>query len=71
VTGALYYVIPDKIDAFTAAPIAIGGSVVAAWCVLYLTRRWDASSGWIDRTGRLLGVAAIAAMFFCLVLYRI
>jgi hypothetical protein len=71
VTGYLYYLFPDSADASTAAPIAMAGSVAAAWSVLVLSRRWQSEPGWIDRMGRLLGVIAIANGLLGLVVHRI
>ena len=34
--------------------------IVAAWSILALGGRWKAEAGWIDRTGRLIGVLWIA-----------
>lgn len=33
--------------------------VVGAWLILAITGRWKAEPGWIDRTGRLLGVIVV------------
>lgn len=38
---------------------AVGGSVALAWVGLAMGRRWRAERGWIDRSGRCLGVAAM------------
>jgi hypothetical protein len=44
----------------TVTPIAVGVTVALAWAGLALSRRWEAEPSWIDRMGRLIGVAAIA-----------
>jgi hypothetical protein len=44
----------------TLPPVAIGGTVAIAWAGLALSRKWEAERSWIDRTGRVLGVAAIS-----------
>jgi hypothetical protein len=41
--------------------VAVGGTVAFAWSVLALSKQWQSEPGWIDRTGRVLGTAAIAA----------
>ncbi len=60
-TGALVFLWPSVFDTGrgNAMITAIGGSVALAWVGLTLGRRWRAERGWIDRSGRCLGVAAI------------
>jgi hypothetical protein len=57
-------------DAMVTA-IAVGGTVALAWTVLALSRRWESEPGWVDRTGRLLGAAAIVNGALCFTLYGI
>ena len=71
VTGCLLIVFPEQVDPMTAAPIAVGGAVGAAWLILALIRRWDPEPGWIDRLGRILGCIAIATALIGLVVHRI
>jgi hypothetical protein len=71
VLGSIHYLFPDQLDAITAPGIAVGSTVAAAWCVLALSRGWESERGWIDRTGRLLGVAAVAAGLLGLLIDRI
>jgi hypothetical protein len=71
VTGYIHYLFPDLLDAITGPDIAVGGTVAAAWFVLALSRKWEVEPGWIDRMGRLLGAAAIAAALLGLVIFRI
>ena len=40
-------------------PIAVGGTVALAWVCLALSRKWEPESSWIDRFGRIFGVAVI------------
>ena len=44
---------------FELLPAALGLAVLAAWTTLLLGRRWRAEPSWIDRMGRMLGVAWI------------
>jgi hypothetical protein len=67
-TGLLLYAFPGRVDSFTAAPIAIGGSVAVAWTVLVLGRLQEPDPGWVGRLGRLLGsVSIVAALLFAVV----
>jgi hypothetical protein len=70
-TGFLLWVFPDRVNSFTAAPIAVGTAVAISWVILAVSRRWRAEPGWPDRIGRLLGAAAIAAALLDAVVYRI
>jgi hypothetical protein len=60
ITGLLLTAFPRRFDSFTAAPIAVGGTVAICWGILRLSRKWNTEPGWIDRLGRTLGCAAIA-----------
>jgi hypothetical protein len=71
VTGWLYYVFPNKVDATNAAAFAVGGTVAMAWSVLALGRRWQPDPGWVDQMGRILGCAAIATASLGLIMLRI
>jgi hypothetical protein len=71
VTGALVTLFPNRIDSFTAAPIAVGGTVALAWGLQALTRSWKPETGWIDRTGRLLGCVSIGLALLGSLIYRI
>jgi hypothetical protein len=67
-TGLLLRALPDAVDSFTAAPIAIGGSVAVSWSVLAASRRQEPEPGWVGRLGRLLGgVSIVTALFFAVV----
>jgi hypothetical protein len=70
-TGFLVYLFPDKVDAMTAAPAAIGVAVAAGWGALALSRRWEPEPGWVDRMGRALGCAAIGTALIGLLIFRI
>ena len=70
-TGFLIILFPDKVDSMTAAPIAVGGTVVVGWVVLALSRKWAHEPGWIDRLGRILGCAAIGTAILGLMIFRI
>ena len=39
--------------------IAVGGTVGLAWMCLALSGKWEAEASWVDRFGRLMGVAMI------------
>jgi hypothetical protein len=70
-TGALLVLFPEKVDAMTAAPTAVGVAVAVAWGVLALSGRWRAEAGWVDRMGRLLGWAAIGTALLGILVFRI
>lgn len=70
-TGGLLWLLPGKVDAFTAAPTAAGGAVAVSWIVLALARSWKPEAGWVDRIGRALGCAAIGTAMLGLVVFRI
>jgi hypothetical protein len=70
-TGGLLALFPDKVDAMTAAPVAIGGAVAAGWVILALSRRWEPERGWVDRVGWILGCIAIGTGLLGLVIHRI
>ncbi len=40
----------------------VGPAVIGAWLVLAIGRRWRSERGWIDRSGRLLGIFWIVRM---------
>jgi hypothetical protein len=44
---------------FDLLPTALGLAILAAWTTLLLGRRWRAEPSWLDRMGRMLGVAWI------------
>lgn len=51
---------PSIEDFFLFSPWAIGAAVASAWMTLGFGHRWRAEPHWIDRLGRILGVAWIA-----------
>lgn len=55
-----FYPIPFR--AFNFLLTAVGHSVLAAWSVLALSRRWRPERSWIDRSGRALGVGWIVLL---------
>lgn len=61
VTGWLHRLFFGRIIDACATAIAVGASVVIAWCILALSRQWTSESSWVDWLGRLNGAAAIAA----------
>jgi hypothetical protein len=71
VTGLIHILLPDRIDAFRGAGIAVGVSVGMAWFILALIGRWKPEPGWVDRMGRLLGAMAIGTALLGFVMYRI
>jgi hypothetical protein len=71
VTGLIHILFPGRIDSLTGPAIAVGGTVAVAWFLLALSRRWHAEPGWVDRLGRLLGAAALAAALLGVVIDRI
>ena len=60
VTGWLHRLFFGRINDRTATAIAVGGTVALSWACLALTRKWRDEQSWVDRTGRMLGAAAIA-----------
>lgn len=50
--GVMYY--------FDLVPYPVGVSVLAAWGHLIVSGRWRPERSWIDRAGRLIGVAWLA-----------
>jgi hypothetical protein len=71
VTGFIHILFPDWIDSLTGPAVTVGGTVAVAWCILAISRQWDAEPGWVDRMGRLLGAAAVGTGLLGLVIYRI
>ena len=71
VTGWLHLMFPDRMSSETGAAIAAGGTVGVAWIVLSFSGWGLAEPGWIDRLGRLLGVASITALFLGSIVFRI
>jgi hypothetical protein len=61
VLGWLDRLLAGKMNYRCGIAIAVGGTVTFAWSVLALSKQWQAEPSWIDRTGRILGCAAIAA----------
>ena len=61
VFGWLDRLLAGKMHYLPGLALAVGGTVAFAWSVLALSKQWQAEPGWIDRTGRILGSAAIAA----------
>ena len=59
VTGWLHRLFFGRLNDPTVTAIAVGGTVTLAWALLALSRKWEAERSWVDRLGRLLGVAAI------------
>jgi hypothetical protein len=70
-TGALLALFPERVDAMTSAPAAIGGAVAVGWGILALSRWWEPERGWVDRVGRILGCIAIGMGLLGLVIQRI
>jgi hypothetical protein len=70
-TGCLLLLFPERVDSMTAAAIAVGGTVTAAWVILALSRSWESDPGWVDRLGQLLGCAAIGTAVVGMLVFRI
>jgi hypothetical protein len=71
ITGCLDYLFSPTIEPNLAACLGIGGTVVLAWVILALSRRWQVEPGWIDRMGRWLGVAAVIQMVLGILQYQV
>jgi hypothetical protein len=71
VTGWLHLVFPDQMRAETGAAIAAGGSVAVAWIVLSFSGWGLSEPGWIDRMGRLIGIALLTALFLGSIVFRV
>jgi hypothetical protein len=71
VTGWLHILFADRITSESGAAIAAGGTVALAWIVLSLSGWGIAEPGWIDRLGRLLGIASVTALFLGLIIFRV
>jgi hypothetical protein len=61
VTGWLHRIFFGRIIDQCAIAVAVGGTVAVAWLFLAMSRQWVAEPSWVDRMGRLIGAAAIAA----------
>lgn len=61
VTGWLHRLFFGRLTDPTVTAVAVGGTVMLAWALLALSRKWEAEPGWVDRLGRLLGFGAIVA----------
>jgi hypothetical protein len=55
----------------TAGLVLVVGAAPVSWVVLKLTHRWRPEPGWIDRTGRVLGVLWMVVMPAHLLLIRL
>jgi hypothetical protein len=47
---------------FPAPSVIVPATILVAWLVLGVTRKWKAEPSWIDRAGRLLGVLWLATI---------
>lgn len=61
VSGWLHLLFFGRIIDGTVKTISAGGTVALAWAGMALTKRWNPEHSWMDRLGRLVGVAAILA----------
>jgi hypothetical protein len=71
VTGWLHKLFPDRTSSETGAAIAVGGTVAMAWIVLSFSGWGLSEPGWIDRLGRLLGIASVTALFLGSIIFRV
>jgi hypothetical protein len=71
VTGSLHISFGDRLRSETGAAIAAGGTVALAWIVLSFSGWGRAEPGWIDRLGRLIGIASITALFLGSIIFRV
>jgi hypothetical protein len=61
VRGWLHRLFFGRINFECGTAVAVGATVALAWALLALSRRWETEPSWVDRMGRLIGAAAIAA----------
>jgi hypothetical protein len=67
VTGWLHLLFFGRINSGTVSAVAVGCTVAVAWTCLGLLQRWENETSWIDKLGRLTGVAAILIGLFAVV----
>ena len=61
VVGWLHRIFFGRLVDGMVNPITVGGMVALAWICLALSKKWEPEASWIDRFGRLMGAAMIAA----------
>ncbi len=57
------FFLPDTTDLFSYQIIGAGPSVLVCWFIQIAIQRWEPERSWIDRTGRVLGVALLVVQF--------